>query len=254
MTRRRLPVVVLARARPRRAGGRRGVAARPPASRRRSPSRTSREARTAAIAFDLQTGETLFAEHDALSLAPASNEKLAVTYAALVRSAPTSGSRPTCSGAGEQDGSVWRGTSCSSGTATRRSRARTSPHLAAQVRAAGIRRVTGGVFGDESFFDARRTAPGWKSWFYVNESPPLSALTVDRGTLPGPHLARTRRSRRRCSSATRCAGPGSPSAARGSAPSTATTVPLASVDSAPLSRDRQVHGPRERQLHGRARS
>ena len=57
--------------------------------------------------------------------------------------------------------------------------------LANQVRAAGITRVTGGVLGDESFFDSRRTAPGWKRWFYVNESPPLSALTVDRARYAG---------------------------------------------------------------------
>jgi len=48
------------------------------------------------------------------------------------------------------------------------------------VRAAGIRRVSGSVLGDESYFDSRRTAPGWKSSFYINDSAPLSALTVDR--------------------------------------------------------------------------
>jgi D-alanyl-D-alanine carboxypeptidase/D-alanyl-D-alanine-endopeptidase (penicillin-binding protein 4) len=62
--------------------------------------------------------------------------------------------------------------------------------LARQVRAQGILRVTGGVLGDESFFDARRIAPGWKSWFYINESPPLSALTVDRGRYNG-HTSRS---------------------------------------------------------------
>src|SRR5262249_39585855 len=42
------------------------------------------QARTGAVAFDLQTGETIFTEHDGLPLAPASNEKLAIAYAALV--------------------------------------------------------------------------------------------------------------------------------------------------------------------------
>jgi PBP4 family serine-type D-alanyl-D-alanine carboxypeptidase len=36
------------------------------------------------------------------------------------------------------------------------------------------------VIGDESFFDKLRTAPGWKASFYIEESPPLSALVVDR--------------------------------------------------------------------------
>jgi PBP4 family serine-type D-alanyl-D-alanine carboxypeptidase len=36
------------------------------------------------------------------------------------------------------------------------------------------------VLADESWFDAQRTAPGWKASFFVNECPPLSALVVDR--------------------------------------------------------------------------
>src|SRR5207248_615475 len=59
--------------------------------------------------------------------------------------------------------------------------------LARQVRTAGIRKVTGAVLGDESYFDSRRTGPGWKSSFYINESPPLSALTVDRTWFHGRH-------------------------------------------------------------------
>src|SRR4029453_2878325 len=57
--------------------------------------------------------------------------------------------------------------------------------LAFQVRAAGIRRVTGGIEADESYFDSRRTGPAWKPWYYLNEPPPLSALTVDRGRFRG---------------------------------------------------------------------
>ena len=45
---------------------------------------------------------------------------------------------------------------------------------------AGILRVTVRCVGDESWFDARRIGPGWRSRFYLNESPPLSALAVDR--------------------------------------------------------------------------
>jgi D-alanyl-D-alanine carboxypeptidase/D-alanyl-D-alanine-endopeptidase (penicillin-binding protein 4) len=51
------------------------------------------------------------------------------------------------------------------------------------VRAAGITRVSGGVLADESWFDTRRTADGWKAAFYITECPPLSALVVDRGRL-----------------------------------------------------------------------
>ena len=52
--------------------------------------------------------------------------------------------------------------------------------LARSVRAAGIRRVTGSIVGDETLWDARRDAPGWKSGFLGEECPPLSALTLAR--------------------------------------------------------------------------
>ncbi len=52
--------------------------------------------------------------------------------------------------------------------------------LAGRIRALGITHVTGMVIGDESFFDKLRTAPGWKPSFFIEESPPLSALVVDR--------------------------------------------------------------------------
>ena len=83
MTRRRLPVVVilaLALAAPAGAGD-------SPLAKRLARSLAVphvSQARTAAVAIDLQTGETLYTEHAGLPLAPASNEKLAVAYAALV--------------------------------------------------------------------------------------------------------------------------------------------------------------------------
>jgi D-alanyl-D-alanine carboxypeptidase/D-alanyl-D-alanine-endopeptidase (penicillin-binding protein 4) len=46
--------------------------------------------------------------------------------------------------------------------------------------------VSGSIVGDESFFDSRRTALGWKPDFYVNESPPLSALAVERSDSSEP--------------------------------------------------------------------
>ena len=61
--------------------------------------------------------------------------------------------------------------------------------LARRVRAAGITHVTGRVIGDESLFDSKRTCPGWKRSFYIFESPPLSALVVDRARY-GNYVAR----------------------------------------------------------------
>ena len=51
------------------------------------------------------------------------------------------------------------------------------------MRAEGITSVSGRILGDETWFDVHRTAPGWKASFFINESPPLSALIVDRGAV-----------------------------------------------------------------------
>ena len=40
--------------------------------------------------------------------------------------------------------------------------------------------MSGRVLGDESFYDAKRGAAGWKPYFVGIEAPPLSALVVDR--------------------------------------------------------------------------
>jgi D-alanyl-D-alanine carboxypeptidase/D-alanyl-D-alanine-endopeptidase (penicillin-binding protein 4) len=233
MTRRRLPVVVLVALV---LAGPAGAGESPLASRLAKALAVPHisQARTAAIAFDLETGETLFAEHGALSLAPASNEKLAVTYAALVGLGTTYRIETDVLGRGQLNGSVWQGHLLLVGHGDPTLSSADLADLAAQVRAAGITRVTGAVFGDESFFDARRTAPGWKTWYYVNESPPLSALTVDRGTYRGrisrnPALSAAllfRDALRRAGVAVGGAGLG---AEHGD------EVPLAAVDSAPLS-------------------
>ena len=191
-------------------------------------------ARTAALVFDLQTGTTVFSVHHSLSLAPASNEKLAVTYAALVGLGPDFRIATDVVGRGELDGSVWRGSLLLVGRGDPTLSSKGLAALARQVKATGIRSVTGAVLGDESYFDSLRTAPGWKSWFYINESPPLSALTVDRAFYGGrtwrnPALGAAVAFR----AALRRAGI-SVAGAAGTGLARDGGVPLASVESAPL--------------------
>jgi D-alanyl-D-alanine carboxypeptidase/D-alanyl-D-alanine-endopeptidase (penicillin-binding protein 4) len=140
---------------------------------------------TGAEALDLETGELVFAQNGTRPLAPASNEKLLVTLAALVDLGPGLQIDTDVLGAGEQLGDVWSGQLVLRGYGDPQLTSAGLGRLAAQVRAAGIQRVTGGVLADESFFDARRTVDGWKSSFYLDESPPLSALIVDRGLYAG---------------------------------------------------------------------
>jgi D-alanyl-D-alanine carboxypeptidase/D-alanyl-D-alanine-endopeptidase (penicillin-binding protein 4) len=143
------------------------------------------KATSSAIAVDLLTGTVIFERNADLSLVPASNEKLAVAYAALVGLGPEFRIPTDVLGRGRLVESVWRGDLILKGYGDPTLSTHGLRKLARQLRAAGIRRVTGRIVGDESHFDARRVGPGWKSWYYINESPALSALTVDRGQYRG---------------------------------------------------------------------
>jgi D-alanyl-D-alanine carboxypeptidase/D-alanyl-D-alanine-endopeptidase (penicillin-binding protein 4) len=136
--------------------------------------------RSAAIALDLSTGELLFAQNGSRSLAPASNEKLPLTYAALARLGPTFRIATEVLGQGAQSGTTWSGALVLKGNGDPTLSRADLRSLALQVRATGVRRITGGVVGDESSYDTRRTVAGWKPSFYIGESAPISALVVDR--------------------------------------------------------------------------
>jgi D-alanyl-D-alanine carboxypeptidase/D-alanyl-D-alanine-endopeptidase (penicillin-binding protein 4) len=137
-------------------------------------------AASGAIAVDLVTGQTVFTRNADTPLAPASNEKLTVTFTALHELGPAYRFRTEVLGHGRQVGAAWHGDVYLKGfgdpTLTLLGLAR----LVAQLRHAGIARIDGRVLGDESWFDTERTAPGWKAVFFINECPPLSALAVDR--------------------------------------------------------------------------
>jgi D-alanyl-D-alanine carboxypeptidase/D-alanyl-D-alanine-endopeptidase (penicillin-binding protein 4) len=138
-------------------------------------------AASGATVIDLATGQIVFSKNATHSLLPASNEKLAVTYAALTALGPAFRIETDALGDGDQEGDVWHGDVVLKGYGDPALSSADLAMLARQVRADGIVRVTGGVVGDESWFDSRRTAPGWKAEFYLHESPALSALIVNRG-------------------------------------------------------------------------
>jgi serine-type D-Ala-D-Ala carboxypeptidase/endopeptidase (penicillin-binding protein 4) len=134
---------------------------------------------TGAIAVDLTTGKAVYAHNAAASLLPASNEKLALTYAALVVLGPTFRIRTELLGEGYlADGTVWHGDLILRGYGDPTLDSGGLLELARNLRETGVRRVTGNLIADESWFDARRGGPGWKSYFVPEESSPLSALSV----------------------------------------------------------------------------
>src|SRR5437764_3460396 len=112
-------------------------------------------AATGAVAIDLATGETLYSRNETLPLLPASNEKLTVTYAALTALGPEF--RIETDVLQDAAGNVYL-----KGYGDPTLSSAQLAVLARQVRAAGVTRITGAVYGDESWFDTRRTALGWK--------------------------------------------------------------------------------------------
>ena len=136
---------------------------------------------TGAVVHDLRTGQTVFAQHASLALRPASNQKLATTYAALTGLGPSFRIETDVLGEGQQSGATWRGDLVLKGYGDPALSGAHLSSLARQVAAAGIRNVSGRILGDESWFDTRRTGVGWKAQFYLHESPALSALIVNRG-------------------------------------------------------------------------
>jgi D-alanyl-D-alanine carboxypeptidase/D-alanyl-D-alanine-endopeptidase (penicillin-binding protein 4) len=136
---------------------------------------------SAAMAVDLTTGAAVFARNPDISLQPASNEKLGLTYAALVELGPGYRFRTEVLGEGRRVGSVWRGSLVLKGYGDPTLSSSDLMDLVTKLHDLGIRRVTGFVFGDASWFDGREGVTGWRPSFVRVDSPPLSALEVDRG-------------------------------------------------------------------------
>jgi D-alanyl-D-alanine carboxypeptidase/D-alanyl-D-alanine-endopeptidase (penicillin-binding protein 4) len=149
-------------------------------------------ASSGARVVNLETGETLFRWNQNRARILASNTKLFTTAAALARYGPegTLGTEVRGDGELDEDG-IWRGSLYLRGggdpTFGTKSFARRSygggasvERLAALLDEAGIERVSGRVYGDESQFDSLRGGPdsryGTSIWVG-----PLSALAFNRG-------------------------------------------------------------------------
>jgi D-alanyl-D-alanine carboxypeptidase len=194
------------------------------------------QARAAAVAVDLRTGEVVYERNGRRSLAPASTEKLTLSYALLSTLGPDYRIRTELLGIGAADGPTWRGNLILKGYGDPTLTKWDLRALARSLSGLGIRRVTGSLLADESYFDARRVAPGWKPSYYIEESPPLSALVVDRArdgrrtsTRPALLAAEKLRKALKASGVSVAGGIG-----RGRAPQNASRITLTS--SAPLSR------------------
>jgi len=130
--------------------------------------------RTAVRVWDMDTGEQVYGRRIHALLAPASNEKLVTSATALARWGPDQRFKTELylppgqpDAGGVVHGRVWLkgyGDPTLATAAYQRSgfHARTASlaGFVAALRALGVRRVAGGIGGDESYFDRRRTVPG----------------------------------------------------------------------------------------------
>jgi D-alanyl-D-alanine carboxypeptidase/D-alanyl-D-alanine-endopeptidase (penicillin-binding protein 4) len=157
---------------------------------------------TGALAINLANGRTVYGHNAAKPLHPASNEKLTVALTALDRLGPSFRIETKVLGQGALAGTVWQGRLILKGYGDPSLSRLDLARLAAQVRNLGITAVTGAIVGDETYYDKQRTGPGWKASYYKEESPPLSALIVDRARVgkqiaDNPALAAARLFRRK---------------------------------------------------------
>jgi D-alanyl-D-alanine carboxypeptidase/D-alanyl-D-alanine-endopeptidase (penicillin-binding protein 4) len=111
-----------------------------------------------AMVVDLDSGKTLFSNRPDLALAPASNQKLFTTTGGLLRFGPAATLDTTVLGAVDGDGVV-RGDLYLRGGGDPTLGDSGLQALAQRVAAAGVRRIIGGVVGDESLFDGLRGGP-----------------------------------------------------------------------------------------------
>ncbi|ADB49813.1 D-alanyl-D-alanine carboxypeptidase/D-alanyl-D-alanine endopeptidase [Conexibacter woesei] len=146
-----------------------------------------------AYVLNMTTGSVLASVRADTARIPASVEKLYTTSTALLRYGAdgTLDTRVLGSGALEDDG-TWRGDLYlrGSGDPTFGSARYTQyafgggatvTDLAAAVAEAGITRVSGRVYGDESFFDSKRGGPASSYGFDVWIGSPLTGLLYNRG-------------------------------------------------------------------------
>ena len=116
--------------------------------------------RSGAVAVDLTSGNIVFERNPDLSLAPASNEKLPVTFAALQELGATYRFHTDVVGTGRLVDGIWHGNLVLKGFGDPTLTTAKLNLLVRRLLAHGIKSVDGRILGDESWFDAQRNAPG----------------------------------------------------------------------------------------------
>jgi D-alanyl-D-alanine carboxypeptidase/D-alanyl-D-alanine-endopeptidase (penicillin-binding protein 4) len=137
-----------------------------------------------AYVVDLGSGRTLYSRNADLPLAPASNEKLLTTSSALVRLGPLTTLDTVVRAAPDavlQPDGTLKGDLILVGAGDPSLNDDAMRDLVTQLRAAGIRRVSGAIVGDESLFDNRRGSYDSNFGYDSDLGGELGALTWGHG-------------------------------------------------------------------------
>ena len=114
-------------------------------------------------------------------LPPASTQKVYTAAAALLRLGPTHRLRTEVRATGSLlEGGILAGDLVLVGGGDPTITGNDLQRMAFEVAGAGVTRVAGWLYGDDTRYDRRRGAAGWKAGWVGDESPPLSAIVVDR--------------------------------------------------------------------------
>ena len=137
------------------------------------------KAGTGAVVLDAKSGEVLYNRGGSRALMPASNTKIVTAAAALETLKGSYRFETRVIRRAKVVGGVLQGRLYLKGYGDPTLRRADLERLAEQVRAAGIKKVSGSLFVDKTFFEARQYNPGW-SRSYADDyyAAPISALTL----------------------------------------------------------------------------
>lgn len=133
-----------------------------------------RGARVGIAMAEVDSGRVLYSRDERLAFNPASGTKLVTTIAALALLGPEYRWKTVFYAAGPPEGGVVHGDLYVRGFGDPTLSSQDLWHLVAQLGAAGVRRVTGGVVIDDTFFDEQRLAPAYDQ---KDEDLPFRAAT-----------------------------------------------------------------------------
>src|SRR5690242_9671308 len=135
--------------------------------------------RTSAVVLDAATGTELFQRSGSRTSIPASNTKIVTAVAAMHTLGPGYRFKTQVIRRARVSGTTLDGRLYLKGYGDPTARVSDYASLAQQVRAAGIRTVTGKLVVDASYFDSVRYNPSWRS-SYADDyyAAPISALTL----------------------------------------------------------------------------